>query len=228
MGSGKSLLTVLALLAVWGVAAARAAGGGEAGPAPAGPPPVVYLEGEVMLDGQQAVLGQKVPPGATLQTGARSYCEIVFGGKNIFRVQEQTLALFDVQAGRGAIDLRQGALAAVFYKLQRLGGGEEAVRLITPTAVAGVRGTVFFVMVESPTRTYVCTCNGTLRLADVLQDKRLQVSSSIHKAYRFSREGGRTEVRSAPLLYHDSATMDSLARRIRVSIPWGSRPYGDY
>jgi len=193
MESRKSLLTVLALLAVWGVAAARAAGGGEAGPAPAGPAQVVYLEGEVMLDGQQAVLGQEVPPGAMLQTGARSYC----GGKNIFRVQEQSLAVFDVQAGRGAIDLRQGALAAVFHKLQRLGGGEEAVRLITPTAVAGVRGTAFFVQVESPTRTYLCTCNGTLRLADVLQDKRLQVSSSIHKAYRFSRDSGRTEVRTA-------------------------------
>jgi hypothetical protein len=163
-----------------------------------------------------------------VRTGRRAYCEIVFGGRNIFRIQAESVAVVDLGAGRGSISLQQGALAAVFYKLQRLGAEEATIRLDTPTTVAGVRGTVFFIKVESPESTYVCTCNGILRLTDLQETIRRLVRSDNHKAYRFLQADGETKVRSAPLLYHNSASMNTLARRIRVSIPWGGEADGGY
>ena len=209
---------------VWLLAAAGArvwaGAASETAAAPPGPAQVAYFEGEVWVGQVAAVLGQEVPPGSTVRTGAAAYCEILFAGRNIFRLQESTVAVIDVDGATGSISLREGALAAVFYKLQRLGSGEAAVSLRTPVAVAGVRGTAFFVKVESPTSTYVCTCNGTLRLADVMEGNRREVQSDTHKALRFAEVSGAIQVSAAGLLYHSDATMDALARKIHVRIPW--------
>jgi hypothetical protein len=186
---------------------------------------ISYLEGEVMLDGSPAETGTEVASRASILTGPASYCEVVFSRKNIFRIEQNSLVVVDVEQARGSIDVQRGSLAAVFQKLAFL-GRKDAVTVRTPVAVAGIRGTVFYVRVEDPDRTYICTCNGQLRLNDAGGGKPLFVSSSSHKAYRFLRDAQTTQVQSAPLLYHDSATMDRLAAKIRVTIPWGREGYG--
>lgn len=95
------------------------------------------------------------------------------------------------------------------------------------TPVAGVRGAAFFIQVESPTSTYVRTCNGALRLADVMAGNRREVESDSHKALRFVDTAGGIHVSTAPLLYHRNATMDDLARKIHVRIPWARDRGGD-
>jgi hypothetical protein len=216
--SGLLAVIVLALAGAGGV---WAGGTGENGPAsPKGT--IEYLEGEVLLDGAPAEIGQEVPPGATIETAGASYCEVVFAGRNIFRIEPLTVARIEIEERRGTIDLEQGSLAAVFHKLQRIRSGSGGFQLSTPTAVAGIRGTVFYVRVEDPDNTYICTCNGATRLADVGGTFRRYVRSDRHKALRFSREGDRIEATPAPLLYHDNAGMDALASRIGVRIPWGA------
>jgi hypothetical protein len=214
---------MLSALVLWlaGTGAAFAGGAGESGPVnPRGV--IEYLEGEVLVDGAEAVIGQEVPPGAVIRTAAASFCEVVFAGRNIFRVEASTIARIDIDEDHGAIDLQQGALAAVFQKLQRINASGGGFRLQTPTAVAGIRGTVFYIRVESPESTYICTCNGRTRLADVAESFQRTVTSDRHKALRFAREGTRIRAQEAPLLYHDNPTMDRLAARIGVRIPWGS------
>jgi hypothetical protein len=188
---------------------------------------ITYLEGEVLLDGTAAETGVEVASGAAIRTGPESYCEVIFNRKNIFRIEQNSLVVISVEEARGSIDLQQGSLAAVFQRIASLGRKVDAFAVRTPVAAAGIRGTVFYIRVEDPDRTYVCTCNGELWLNDTGGGKQLAVSSTNHKAYRFLRAAqDAIEVRSAPLLYHDSATMNRLAAKIRVTIPWQRGEYG--
>jgi hypothetical protein len=182
---------------------------------------IEYLEGDVLLNGSAAEIGQEIPLGASVQTGEDSLCIILFAGKNIFRIQEQSIAIIEIDESMGSIDLKQGGLAAVFSKLQTLSSSGGTFRIQTPTAVAGVRGTAFYVQVEDENNTYICTCNGRLGIQDVEQSNSRSVRSDYHAAYRFSRNGEGIRLSSASLLYHSDATMNLLAAKIRIRIPWG-------
>jgi hypothetical protein len=189
---------------------------------PANPRGVIeYLEGDVLVNGSAAEIGQEIPPGASVQTGEASFCIILFAGKNIFRIQEQSIAIIEIDESLGSIDLKQGGLAAVFSKLQTLSSSGGTFRIQTPTAAAGVRGTAFYVQVEDENNTYICTCNGQLGIEDVEQSNSRSVKSDYHAAYRFSRSGEGIRLSPAPLLYHNDATMNLLAAKIRIRIPWG-------
>jgi hypothetical protein len=213
---------ILALLIPIAVAAE---GGGEQ--IPFNPKGVVeYTEGEVLIDNRPAEIGQEIALGAAVQTGESSLCIIVFAGKNIFRIQEQTHAILEIDEDRGAVNLKRGAMAAVFSKLQTLSDTGGIFRLQTPTAMAGVRGTAFFIKVEDENNTYICTCNGQLGLADVEQGNARTVRSERHSAYRFSRSAEGIRSTKAPLLYHNDSTLNFLAAKIRVRIPWGDSKYG--
>jgi hypothetical protein len=210
---------VAVLLVLTSAGRAIAGGVGEAGPVNQRGV-IEYLEGEVRLNGEEAVIGQVVPPGAVIETAESSYCEVVFAGQNIFRIEARSVARIEIAERRGTIALEQGALAAVFQKIQRL-DASGGFRLETPTAVAGIRGTAFYIRIEDPNNTYICTCNGSTRLADRAESFRRYVKSDHHKALRFSREGEQIRASSAPLLYHDNPYMDALAARIGSRIPWG-------
>ncbi len=186
-------------------------------------PTVVYTEGDVRVDGEEVYIGQRVEAGSWIQTGNDGYCEVQFEGPNIIQFQPDTVARISVNAAGRDLDLRTGAVAMVLDRIhtisQNITGGF-AVR--TPTAVAGVRGTAFFIMVESQTSTYVCTCNGVLEQSTTESGDFVTVEAEHHEAYRFSAEGGDIVRRPAPILYHTDEHMDLLAEKIEVTIPWGT------
>jgi hypothetical protein len=220
MSSRTSMVLSIIFLALF-PATLRAGGGAE--PAPANPRGVIeYSEGDVMVDGRPAEIGQEIAPGAAVQTGEDSTCIIVFGGKNIFRIQELSSAVIHIDENRGSIELTRGALAAVFDRLQTLGSSGGAFRIQTPTTVAGVRGTAFFIKVEDANNTYVCTCNGTLGLEDVDQGNARNVRARHHRSYRFTRGGEGIKSSRVPMMYHTDSDITSLASRIRVRLPWKS------
>jgi hypothetical protein len=66
-----------------------------------------------------------------------------------------------------------------------------------------------------------------LRINDARQRNRRRVEAEHHTAYRFSRTGSQIHLSKARLLYHDDATMNSLAKKIGVAIDWGNEGYGD-
>jgi len=187
---------------------------------------IEYMEGEVTLNGEAARIGLEVEPGSTVRTGSESYCEVIFQGRNIFQIQEDSTAVISIDASSGGIELERGSLAAVFKQVRTLGAGGDGFQLKTPVAVAGVRGTAFFIKAEDGSSTYVCTCNGTLELEDVEEGNRLRVRSEHHTAYRFSTtDTGIRRIR-APLLYHNDSDLDRLATKIRTAIDWGEGGYG--
>jgi hypothetical protein len=178
---------------------------------------VEFLEGEVTIDGIEAELGQDVPPGSTVRTGANSLCEVVFRGRNIFQVQENSVAVIDLGAQSSSVELTSGGIAAVLDRLGRK--GEFAIR--TPAAVAGVRGTIFFVQTESPTSTFICTCNGRLSITNTPTGRADTVRARHHKGYRYRRLGDEVSRAAAGMAYHDDPQMERLAAKIGVRIDWG-------
>ncbi len=181
---------------------------------------VTYLAGDVLLNGNPAVEGASVKTGDKIQTGPGAFCEVVFNTGNVFTLEENTIASIDW--GKYRITLDKGAIASVFDKLKKIIGTDRKFTIVTPSAAAGIRGTVFYIKVEDPQNTYVCTCNGELSLSG--GEKQFDSPAGHHKAFRFTKEGTTVRVSSAKLLYHDDAKMDALAADINQTIPWSDNP----
>ena len=188
------------------------------GAAPA-PGQVSFIDGDVTVDGRDAQVGQAIRRGATVRTGPSSSCEITWGTQNIIQVQESTIAVIDVGSLTPGVRLTAGAVAAVLNRVDAI-SSRGSFRVRTPSAVAGVRGTVFFVKVEDARNTYLCACFGKLAVTPGLA-ARVELESTNHQARRFTRSGLATRVAPAGLLYHDSTSMGKLASRIGYTVPWG-------
>lgn len=187
---------------------------------------VQYLEGHVSMNGKAMEIGDTVSPGATITTADASYCEIVFGGKNIFRIMEDTVAEIRLEQGEGNIGLKKGSMAFLLTRLSVLAVEKPEFLVETPSAAFGVRGTAFFVAVENPASTYVCACNGELQVEDFAGANSQKLTGLRHKALRIAADAsGGYQVSSPGLLYHDDDDMNSLAYRIDETIPWGRSGY---
>jgi hypothetical protein len=176
---------------------------------------IVYIEGNVSVDGQPGVEGLPVAAGMTIETEGDSYCEIVFAEKNVFRIGAETIVVIAPDAGAD-IQIKRGTLAAVFGKLNGNRGDRFYVR--SESAVLGVRGTEFFVNVLSDNNTYVCICNGRLGIRQ--KGLLTELESKHHKARYFKKAGGKPVVEEAPLLYHDDELMESVASRVGINLYW--------
>ncbi|NBB90326.1 MAG: hypothetical protein GVY23_03855 [Spirochaetes bacterium] len=221
----RILITTAVLLVVISAAATASGGGEQSGDGPAQAPIAVYgvmeyLEGKVTVDGEAARLGDRVESGQLIETGPNGLAEIVFDDRNVFQLRENTTIRLDLRGGQvRAAELEKGSFAAVFDRLREV-SGDTAFEIRTPTAVAGVRGTTFFVRVESAASTYVCTCNGETNLQGLADSEQLVVDSEYHTAYRFIRGDDGIATEKAPLLYHTDAEMNELATSIGATIPW--------
>ncbi|MFW5688922.1 MAG: FecR family protein [Spirochaetota bacterium] len=213
----KKLARSIGLVALLLVAAAATA---QVGP---GVGRVEFLQGDVRINGRAADFGQQVALGDWVQTGPRGSVEIVFERANVFRLGSNTVAVLNIGQSRQEVDLKHGSMAAVFERVRTL-AGRGTFDIQTPTGVGGVRGTSFFLRVVDGDTTYVCTCNGTLELSPFGRDSFLE-SAAQHSAYYFRRaDDGSVAVERAGEEFHDSDSLNRLAERIDVTIPWGELP----
>mgnify|MGYP006280686915 CR=1 FL=1 len=183
---------------------------------------VEFLQGDVRINGSPAEFGQEVAVGDWVQTGPDAAVDIIFDGANVFRLGSNTVASLSIGADRQEVDLKFGSMGAVFERLRTLTGrGTFDVR--TPTAVGGVRGTSFFMRVVDGRTTYVCTCNGTLELAPFGQNPFVE-SAAEHSAFYFRETEAGVVVERGDLVFHDNDSLNRLADKIDVTIPWGELP----
>jgi hypothetical protein len=180
---------------------------------------VEYLEGVVTVNGSTADFGTPVHSGSIVETGEGSYCEVVFADKNIFRVQESTIAEIKLAAGDSEIKVEKGGVAALFSKLDAL-TGDDYFEVRTGITTAGVRGTAFFIKVIDPDTTYICICNGELDVSEPSGRNSAKISSGHHKAFYYRGADGKIEVSSAPMIFHTDEDMELLADRINEKINW--------
>jgi len=181
---------------------------------------ITYLEGVVTIDAAPASIGDVVPSGATVKTDKDSLCEITFRERNVIRLGEQTSLVFNPGNLQVGSVLRQGSLTLVLKNLVSGSAGDHSFYVRTPTAAAGVRGTSFFMKVEDPSTTYVCLCNGVLRLDDGTLVKGMDIEAAHHDSYRVTDKDGSVSIDKAPMLYHTDQDMETLAGKIGYTIDW--------
>ncbi|MCF7947715.1 MAG: FecR family protein [Spirochaetia bacterium] len=181
---------------------------------------LTYIQGEVTINNQPGVEGSTVPLGATVKTGEDSAAEITFGSQNIFRVEAETITTIHIGKDERRIQIQKGSIDAIF---ERLGvfADNDRFRVETPSVVAGIRGTVFYINVEKQETTYLCTCHGTVHQEAAEDSVEKDVTAYHHKAYRYIKTDSGVKVESGTLVYHDDESMQSLGNKIDVKIPWG-------
>ncbi|HEY9593854.1 MAG TPA: FecR family protein [Spirochaetia bacterium] len=184
-------------------------------------PTITYLEGSVSVDGKDAAIGDIVPLGSVVRTGQGAVAEIAFNGRNAVRLAESTTLLFNPGNLQSGSELRQGALTLVLKKLVAGAGGESFI-VRTPSAVAGVRGTSFFLKVESPASTYVCACNGAVSVLGTDGTPLRELASAHHSGLHIEGTGGQPKLTEAGLLYHTDSDLQQVAADVGVAIDWST------
>lgn len=114
---------------------------------------------------------------------------------------------------KSAFRLDLGSLLSV---LTKRAGRRFSVR--TPTAVAAVRGTDFFVSVGSKQEVDVCICRGALEVAAKGMDK-LPMISEHHLNYRFWIVKSGTAREESPMIGHTDAELDVLRGLLAAEKP---------
>ena len=130
-------------------------------------------------------------PGALITTAKDSVCQVVFNSRNIVHMAAGTTLRFDLNAVSKGATLQKGAIAMVLRNLNPFisakPGDELRFSIRTSTAVAGVRGTCFFVDVEDENNTYICACNGAIHLEGEGGQFTQNIASSHHREVRVTR-----------------------------------------
>ena len=217
MKSLKSATFLLLVLGLLGMTSCTRQTSSPQGPAKARGS-IVFVEGEVRVDGVAAEVGQALGPKASIETGPASTCDIVFDGRNAVRIAPNSLALLDFSRLVKEIDLKKGGMSAVLKKLEKL-ADKDSFKVIAPTATAGVRGTSFCVWTDETT-SYVCACNGTVRTVDSNGSNDEVLSSAHHVARLYTRTGGSITKVPAGVAHHDDAGVQSVADRIGYTVDW--------
>ncbi len=182
---------------------------------------IIYVEGDVTLNGSPASVGDDVQPGATLKTAPDALCQVVFNRKNIVHMAGGTVLTFDPKVLSQGATLQKGAIAMVLRNLGAMtNSGELRFRIKTSNAVAGVRGTCFFVKIEDDDNTFICCCNGALHLENAAGQAIENLAGSHHQEVRVTRSDKGVSAAAAPLLYHTDGDVEAIASRIGETIDW--------
>lgn len=179
---------------------------------------VVFLEGSVTIDGKAAEIGQALGATSRIETGPASTCDIVFDGRNVVRISQNSLALLDFSRLVKEIDLKKGGVTSVLKKLGKL-TDKDSFRITAPTAVAGVRGTSFCVWTDETT-SYVCACNGTVSTVDATGANEEILSAAHHAARLYTRANGSITKLPAGMAHHDDAIVQKVADNIGYTLDW--------
>jgi len=169
-------------------------------------PKVFFALGDVSINGQPAKIGQIIKNGDVVETGNESYLEAKFGKQSAFRIREVSRVVFNI-TDHISPSVEKGKILSILEKKSRY-----LVR--TPSAVAAVRGTIFFVSVIDDNKTYYCACNGTIDIEDDQHKNLAVLSSSHHKPSYCDRDGENLSMTDAEMLDHDDLEIFGLMYRM--------------
>jgi len=142
---------------------------------------VFYFVGNAKINGQPAKIGQIINNDDKIETGPESSLEVLLGPQSGFRVREET-ELFVKTGTNFSLQLNKGRVLNIVAK-------NNNYRVNTPTAVAAVRGTIFFSVAVDENKSYFCSCNGTVAIEDPKENPLVVLSAAHHQASFFERVG---------------------------------------
>jgi len=180
---------------------------------------IASISGQVSVNGKTASIDQVVKDGDTLVTGKEGKCDIVFSGKNIIRLFDNTKTTLSLDKEKKLVEILKGTLATM---VNNLSGNDKsyAYTVKTPIAIAGVRGTVFFVKVEDPENSYICLCNGKMDVIPMGDCTPEHLTAKHHNALSMTVNGKTIKSSPAKMLYHTDRELESMASEINETIDW--------
>jgi hypothetical protein len=143
---------------------------------------VLYTEGDVTLrsgsQARDASIGDSLGPGDVVITGAHSLAVLDVGNSTTLKLRENTTLSLDSIGEQTAVTLTAGG---VFTTIVRKLSGNFSVR--TSSAVAGVRGTEFFVAygrtIDQLPDVWLCVNQGTVEVALPQTGQTVQVKEGL-------------------------------------------------
>lgn len=133
---------------------------------------IEYVEGDVWIESEGervlADFGSPVRRGELVVTGGDGLAIVSVTDRAQIKLRENTVVALDDMLSGGTVDLRQGG---IFARVNRAAGGGErrGFQVRTPTSVAGVRGTEFFVAygktVDDRPDVWLCVNEGSVEIA---------------------------------------------------------------
>lgn len=164
------------------------------------------VQGDVKINGMPAQIGSMVKIGDFITTGADSLAIFIIG-RDVYLLRNNSNLHLDSEAQEDAkekimhvLRLLNGKMLSVFRRSQK--------RIVTTTAVVGVRGTGYYVEADNE-KTYFCTCYGTatIQAKTSLQAKET-VRTKHHEAPRYVYAGNQNKlIAKAPVINHTDAEL---------------------
>lgn len=177
---------------------------------------VVSITGDVLANGKPLIKGQAIYATDSISTGPKSNLVVVMG-TSAFQVRPNTKLTFDGAISTQIVNtlrLINGAVVSVWGK-----GSER--KIVTPTLVAGIRGTGVYTEVfeKQDNRSYFCTCYGTVELT-AGQDK--TVSSTEHHEAFWAEPVPKAGKFLFPgkMLNHSDDELEYLAKLVNQQTAW--------
>lgn len=132
---------------------------------------VEYVDGEVWVEtdgGRQAAdFGTPLEEGDVVITGVDGVAVVTVSAGSRVKLRENTVVTIDAGTTAGSVELRQGG---IFARVRQAATGERrSFEVRTPTVVAGVRGTEFFVAygrtIEDLPDVWLCVNEGAVEIS---------------------------------------------------------------
>jgi ferric-dicitrate binding protein FerR (iron transport regulator) len=163
---------------------------------------VASLKGDLQINGKKAGQGSAVHEGDTLLTGEKTTADVVMESGVRFRLYDRSKLVIPAESRKNPFQLIAGRLLSIVRK-------GRAYSVSGQTAVAGVRGTTFFVQSEEGKRTYICACKGKLHLETPGGVEKGELVGEHHTALSFDDKDTTEE----PMIGHtddDIAALEAL------------------
>ncbi len=185
--------------------------GSKPGRLPAGQS-IYRISGTATVNDKPATLGTRVNPGDTVKTAKDS--ELVF--------VVNTQAMILRANSNVVIEAEKKADSLIVSGLRMLTGAllsvsrNQPMRLRTPTATIGIRGTGFYVEAEEE-QSYFCTCYGTTEVsANAKPEAKETITATQHDRPVYIGKDGNKAISNAPFVNHtdlELALIESLVGR---------------
>ncbi len=190
-------------------------------PAPAEPPKpqkaprrFLVVEGDVRLDGAPASVDQAIGDTAKIDTGKEGRAVLTLQPGSVIEVRQGSkLSLGSSPRKKTSVQLLAGTLWSF------LPSGEASYEVATQNAVAGVRGTIFYVEAPKPNETYVCACDGEVEVSAGQKNLPRNVTSKMeHKSFLVRGNAKKAAMKDAKLRGHtkeQAAELEKLIEQTR-------------
>lgn len=180
---------------------------------------IFSMNGDVRVNGATATKSTIIHANDKIETGDKSSVIFAVGGDSFILRGNSDLQLSGYEFFLNRLRMVSGGLLSVFGNR----GNRQPLRMETPTATIGIRGTGVY-MESEPDLSYLCTCYGTTQIASAVDaNDTTQVTAKHHDEPKYitkdAKKGSR--IRKAPFKNHTDPELKMLEALVGREVPFG-------